>query len=530
MGNEEKKISETESEEKVEEAVEKAVEATEKDDESSEKTEESSEKTDETSEKHDEPYVDVAAFETVKKKKHIFRKIMIALGVIVVIAYGVMVYLSYKYFAPGTCINGKDYSFKSYDEVLEDVNKAYDDYKLDIRFRNGYETFNKDQAGLKVTAERDIKKIKKKQNPFLWFTYLWSDNETAGFEFSVDKDALMDSIEKSEYLSPAKMKEPEEPSIVFNEKEGRVEIIEGDEGTLLDKFSVFLLCYKAVENRDGYVDIRNSDCYIKPKFFADSPRLVNTADRINHYLSAKITYLYGDLKIELSPENIYNILSISDDYSVYLSPEKVKDFVRNLSYEYDTYDTYRSIKTHNGKIFKVNSDEYGYQIDIDKEASLLYINISGGETVEREPEFLHTGYRYTKKKDDISGNYVEVDLSNQMIYLYSEGKIILESEVVSGDMKLGHGTPGGLYDVDGMYYDVVLTGDDYASPVKYWMPFNGGIGMHDATWRSYFGGDIYVSNGSHGCVNLPFDVAKEIYNTIEPGYPVVLYWEDELSK
>ena len=478
----------------------------------------------------DEPYVDVAAFETVKKKKHIIRKIMLGLGILVVIGYGVMTYLAYKYFAPGTHINGKDYSFKSYDEVLEDVNTAYDDYTLTLRFRNGEDTFTKDEAGLKVTAEKDIKRIKKKQNPFLWFTYLWSDNETAGFEFSVDKDALMDSIENSIYLSPSKMKKPEEPSIVFNKEKGIAEIVEGDEGTLLDKFGVFLLCYKAVDERSSFVDIKNSDCYIKPVFFSDSPRIVNTVNRINHYLSAKITYLYGSLEIELSPENIYNILSISDDYSVYLSKEKVRQFVSNLSSEYDTYDTYRTFRTHDGKKYRVNSDEYGYQIDIDKEADLLYINISGGETVEREPEFLHKGYKYDKKKDDIGGNYVEVDLSKQKLYLYIDGQMALESDVVSGDMSLGHGTPGGLYNVDGMYYKVVLTGDDYESPVTYWMPFNRDIGLHDATWRSYFGGDIYKSNGSHGCVNLPYDVAQVIYYNIEPGFPVVLYWEDEITR
>ncbi len=478
----------------------------------------------------DKPYVDTAAFESVKKKKHIMRWIMTGLAGLIVIFYFVMVYLSHKYFAPGTRINGQDYSFRSYEDVLNDVNSKYEGYVLRIRYRNGEDLFNKDEAGLIVTAEKDVKKIKKKQNPFLWFTYLWSDDNTVEFEFDCDKEVLMKSIENSEFLDPEKMISPEEPTLEFNKRTGHVEVIEGDDGTQLDKFAVFLICYDAVKNVEGYVDIKNSDCYIEPQYYADSPRIVNTVNRINHYLDAKVTYLYGSIRIELSPENIYNILDISDDYSVYLSKQKVRSFIERISDDYDTYGKERNFRTHDGKLFKVNSDEYGYQIDIDKEADLLYIAISSGETIEREPEFIHKGYSYDKPHDDLGKNYAEVNLTKQKVYLYIDGKVILESDCVSGNMSEEHGTPSGLYDLDGMYYKVVLTGPDYASPVTYWMPFNDDIGFHDATWRSYFGGDIYMTNGSHGCVNLPFETAEQIYNTIEPGFPVILYWEEELSR
>ena len=56
------------------------------------------------------------------------------------------------------------------------------------------------------------------------------------------------------------------------------------------------------------------------------------------------------------------------------------------------------------------------------------------------------------------------------------------------------------------------------------MPFNGGIGIHDATWRSSFGGNIYVAGGSHGCVNAPYSLANTIFNNIDSGTPVVCYY------
>ena len=120
-----------------------------------------------------------------------------------------------------------------------------------------------------------------------------------------------------------------------------------------------------------------------------------------------------------------------------------------------------------------------------------------------------------------------MDLSAQTIYYYIDGELFIESPCVTGHMP-GMKTPGGLYQLNGKSVNTTLVGPGYASFVYYWMPFNRGIGMHDATWRSSFGDDIYQYNGSHGCVNLPLEVAGEIYHNIEVGTPIICYWEDEI--
>ena len=66
--------------------------------------------------------------------------------------------------------------------------------------------------------------------------------------------------------------------------------------------------------------------------------------------------------------------------------------------------------------------------------------------------------------------------------------------------------------------------NEYETKVTYWMPFNGGIGLHDANWRSSFGGNIYQTNGSHGCINLPTAAAKEIYDRVYDGIPIICYY------
>ncbi len=146
-----------------------------------------------------------------------------------------------------------------------------------------------------------------------------------------------------------------------------------------------------------------------------------------------------------------------------------------------------------------------------------------GSVLEKEP--LYTSRGANKGSDDIGDSYVEIDLSNQHLYLFWEGEIVLESDFVSGDMtRSGRMTPPGVFGLTYKTRNAVLRGEDYETPVNYWMPFNGNIGMHDATWRSSFGGSIYITNGSHGCVNLPLDKAAQIYEYVSTGFPVICYY------
>ena len=121
----------------------------------------------------------------------------------------------------------------------------------------------------------------------------------------------------------------------------------------------------------------------------------------------------------------------------------------------------------------------------------------------------------TATDEYVLNTFVEVDLTNQTVIYYKNGEVITQGNVVTGNVSQGHATPAGVYKLDWKAKDYVLRGQGYASPVNFWMPFNGGIGLHDASWRSQFGGSIYKTNGSHGCVNMTYSVAKAIYDNIE---------------
>ncbi len=118
--------------------------------------------------------------------------------------------------------------------------------------------------------------------------------------------------------------------------------------------------------------------------------------------------------------------------------------------------------------------------------------------------------------------YVEVCISQQRMWFFKNGKLIVDTPVVTGT-KYVNDTPKGYFSMYQRATDTVLTGPGYASPVDYWMAFCGGCGIHDASWRSSFGGSIYTYNGSHGCVNTPYNAVRTIYNNTTYGTPVIVY-------
>ena len=138
------------------------------------------------------------------------------------------------------------------------------------------------------------------------------------------------------------------------------------------------------------------------------------------------------------------------------------------------------------------------------------------------PVYLYSGY--SRGTNDIGSTYVEIDLTNQRLVFYMKGTPIVDTPIVSGNPNIdGCATPEGCYALDAKESPAVLTGEDYETNVTYWMPFAGNVGIHDATWRTEFGGNMYQWDGSHGCINVPYDKAAAIYANIEVGMPVVVY-------
>ena len=203
-----------------------------------------------------------------------------------------------------------------------------------------------------------------------------------------------------------------------------------------------------------------------------------------------------------------------------LNRDMAGDYVKNLASRYNTAYKKRPFKTSYGQTVEV-SGFYGWRINQAAETEELVRILEAGESVVREPVYSQTAASHDGA--DYGGTYAEVNLTAQHLFFYKDGQKILESDFVSGNVSKGHTTPPGIFALTYKQRDAVLKGEGYASPVKFWMPFNGGIGFHDASWRSSFGGSIYKTGGSHGCVNMPYAAAKELFENVYAGMPVICY-------
>ena len=188
------------------------------------------------------------------------------------------------------------------------------------------------------------------------------------------------------------------------------------------------------------------------------------------------------------------------------------DYVATLRKKYDTIFRDREFMTSYGVPVTLEGGEdkgdYGWWMDYTTEEKELTEMILNGKSGERTPVYFQTAAEYGEQ--DYGDTYVEVNLTAQHIFFYKNGVLMLESDCVSGNERRGNGTPEGVYGITYKERNATLEGENYSTPVSWWMPFNKNVGLHDATWRRQFGASINMSSGSHGCVNLPYNVAKEL--------------------
>jgi fibronectin type 3 domain-containing protein len=127
---------------------------------------------------------------------------------------------------------------------------------------------------------------------------------------------------------------------------------------------------------------------------------------------------------------------------------------------------------------------------------------------------------------NVGGTYIEVSIKQQHMWYYVNGKLYVDTDVVTGNDDGVHNTPKGVFSIFYKESPSILVGDDYRTKVTYWMPFTSdGCGIHDSTWRAdwEYGGTTYKGDGSHGCVNTPYSKVKKIYNKASAGTKVIVH-------
>ena len=449
--------------------------------------------------------------------------ILALLAVAGVYIYG-MVYFKDHFFMH-TTINGFDASQLTVEDVESRIAAVIAGYSLEIDERGGItETITADQIDYHYVSKGEVQAFKDSQKLYEWPFYLKREiSYTFDSSAQYDEELLKQAVDQLQCLDEEKVTRPADAYIDF--LEGKYQVMPEVEGNLLKKAEVVGLIQEAVDFARVKVSLEEKDCYEKPARRQDDEVLAKTVEKLNTCISTDLTYLFGEHSEKVDADRVRGWLSYDDDGSVELNKDAIKAFVAEMADKYDTADRPRTFKTHSGSEVTVDGGSYGWLMDQDATCDYLIDAIWAGNTGDTYAEFAQTAVSWYNS--DLGDSYVEINLGSQHVWLYIDGQEAVSTDCVSGlASDPSRKTPEGTYTLYYKESPSVLKGEnnEYETKVTYWMPFNGGIGLHDANWRSSFGGNIYQTNGSHGCVNLPPSAAKEIYERVYDGIPIICYY------
>lgn len=260
----------------------------------------------------------------------------------------------------------------------------------------------------------------------------------------------------------------------------------------------------------------------------DTSSAVSAAKQI---MALKVNLTYGDRTFKPTSSEIGSWIAFKADASQkvvpYIDTARVKGYLQSVAAAVDVPATNKKVDLINGVSKVVQEGKEGSAINQDGAVAAISSALDQKKPVEYALATRALPFKtvYTEVVSLEGGRYIEVNLSQQRLWLYDNYQVILESPLTSGASGAGFPTVTGLFAI---YYKTTNTylngrpyGWDYNVHVDYWMPFYKGYGLHDASWRNgVFGGQDYVYNGSHGCVNLPLATAAYIYNWAAVGTPV----------
>lgn len=457
-----------------------------------------------------------------KKKRRI--QIHAALGMITLLAAGYLA-VSVKYrtvFLPNTSIGGIAVAGMTVDEVKEGIRQGIDSYQLTLVERGGQEevVFGRD-IDLQPIYDGSLERILQEQNSLLWgINWLKGQAYEQDCMVRFDEEKLDAQISSLECMKPENMTEPVNAYLSYEDETG-LTIVPEEKGNALVPERLSGEIKKVIYSLKERISLEELGVYKEPEILEDNQALLAQKEGWKGYANAKVTYRFGSRTEVVDGTVICGWLTEDSDGNVEIDRTKAEGYVKELANKYNTAYRAKELKTTYGPAVKITQGNYGWMIDQKTEVDELIRLIESGERQEREPAYLQTAASHDGP--DYGHTYVEMNLTAQHLFYYKDGKLLIESDFVSGNEAKGWSTPAGAYGLTYKQKNATLKGKNYKTPVTYWMPFNGNIGMHDGYWRSSFGGTIYKKNGSHGCVNLPPAVAKTIFANIEKNTPVLCY-------
>lgn len=451
-------------------------------------------------------------------------------GGLVLIYLGIAAFFM-SHFLVNTTINGKDFSGKTVSDVESYLETQVDGYQLKlIELNNETDTILGSDISLVYIKNDDVKKALEEQRQLLWIVALFSKSDT---DITVDVKYDEAALDAKIQTIKAVTEEQTDPVSAHPEFDGNSFVVaEETLGTAVNMDKLTSKIKEYISSFEPQLNLVEEECYKMPEYTSESPEVQTACDTMNEYLKASVTYTM-DEDVVVDKELISTWLKCDEKMQVVFDEDAVRDWMREFGSKYDTKGKTRTITTPTGKTAEVSGGTYGWSVDEKTEAKKLIESIKKGEVVTREPAYEQTAA--SRSAQDWGTTYAEVDLSAQHMWYIVDGSVALESDVVTGlASDPNRVTPQGVYSILEMKRNKTLIGEKdpetgkpiYETPVSYWMRVTWtGIGFHDASWQSSFGGTRYqTSAGSHGCINMPVDKAASLYDMLSVGTPVVIHY------
>ena len=448
-----------------------------------------------------------------KKQKTL---LLIGIGLLLIYLCGVIIFSMNT--LPNTYVNGQNRSFQSKKEIFE-----YREPDRTVHFQGlAGEDFHVRESDIDFT--RHVQGAPAlHQSAWAWpLAFFQRDEYNIAYDVTYDEQKLhfivLDSPLNEEGTLPT---------------DARIEV--GDKGAEIvpEVRGTRIVPEKAAQHivqafTDGATDVTLDDIYIEPTLKKDDPQILAEKEQIDSILRSSVHFDFEDRQYDLAGKTLLGLYDRTEDGKYVFNDDRLATWVADIARETDTLGEYRNFEATGIGTIQVPPGIYGWQMDVATTVEEIKKKLEKEGDFEMIPAY--NAYGGVRASNDIGDTYIEIDLSRQHLWAYIDGELYLESDIVSGVVDGKHETPVGVNCIWSMERDQTLTGTktgdqpEYETPVKYWMPIDyKGVGMHDAPWRGAFGGDIYISAGSHGCINLPPSVAEEIFKAYETMTPVVVY-------
>lgn len=466
-------------------------------------------------------------------RRKIAKHLMIMFCIIMVSLMGTYIGLAVYYhnaFEYGTWINGVYCTGKSIEEVNEELVKdfAYEGVTICDKDGNSY-TISAQEIAYQFDFEKALEIYLQRQNSWMWVESLIRGEDTNLTPVvSYDQELLEKAMDSIPFLVEEQEKEENLKVAIIKTNQG-YELL-NERMDVLDIEEARNAVQTAIEESKDNISLEEAGCYHDLKLTAKMQETLNLWEKVDEFQKCGIVYQMGEEQVPVDASVVCNWIKMDEagDFlpdengELQLREDAIKEYIAGLAKEYDTVGASRNFRATRGEDVVVEGGIYGNQLD--QQAEIDYLTEAFLTKKKEIHEPVYRQKAWVQGKNDIGTTYIEIDMTEQKMYYYEEGSLELETPIVTGNTSRKMGTPSGVNYVYMKQKNRILRGPNYASHVDFWMPVKGNIGIHDAAWRSTYGGTIYQTNGSHGCINTPRAAMEQLYDMVEVGTPVVMFY------